>query len=115
MEQSIYTNTHTTPLSLACIKEQKVICAVIIDPVRNDVFCAGEDTGALLNNKRIRTSAKSSLQNALLSSTGHSYKRSNYIIIKPLEAYKLLNEFDVTVRRSGCTSLDIAYCAAEKV
>ena len=26
--------------------------------VRNDVFCAGEDTGALLNNKRIRTSAK---------------------------------------------------------
>ena len=27
----------------------------------------------------------------------------------------VLNEFDVTVRRSGCTSLDIAYCAAGKL
>ena len=101
-------------LSLACVKEQKVVCAVIIDPVRNDVFCAGEDTGALLNNKRIRASAKSTLNNALLSSTGHSNKDQNYIY-KPLETYKLLNEFDVTVRRSGCTSLDIAYCAAGKL
>ena len=66
-------------LSLACVKEQKVVCAVIIDPVRNDVFCAGEDTGALLNNKRIRASAKSTLNNALLSSTGHSNKDQNYI------------------------------------
>ena len=40
-------------LSLACFSEGKVICAVIIDPCRDDVFCAGEGTGALLNNKRI--------------------------------------------------------------
>ena len=101
-------------LSLACLKEDKVICAVIIDPVRNDVFCAGEDTGALLNNKRIRASSKSTLNNALLSSTGHSNKEQRYVY-KPLETYKLLNEFDVTVRRSGCTSLDIVYCAAGKL
>ena len=101
-------------LSLACLKEDKVVCAVIIDPVRNDVFCAGEDTGALLNNKRIRASSKSSLNNALLSSTGHSNEDQNYMY-KPLETYKLLNEFDVTVRRSGCTSLDIVYCAAGKL
>ena len=101
-------------LSLACLEEDKVVCAVIIDPVRNDVFCAGEDTGALLNNKRIRASSKSSLNNALLSSTGHSNKDQKYIY-KPLETYKLLNEFDVTVRRSGCTSLDIVYCAAGKL
>ena len=87
---------------------------MIIDPVRNDVFCAGEDTGALLNNKRIRASSKSSLNNALLSSTGHSNKDQKYLY-KPLETYKLLNEFDVTVRRSGCTSLDIVYCAAGKL
>ena len=59
----IYQYPHYT-LSLACVKEQKVVCAVIIDPVRNDVFCAGEDTGALLNNKRIRASSKSSLNNS---------------------------------------------------
>ena len=33
-------------LSLACFSEGKVICAVIIDPCRDDVFCAGEGTGA---------------------------------------------------------------------
>ena len=101
-------------LSLACLKEGKVICAVIIDPVRDHVFCAGEDTGALLNNKRIRASNKTQLSNALLSSTGHTNDDQNYIY-KPLETYKLLNDFDVTVRRSGCTSLDIAYCAAGKL
>jgi myo-inositol-1(or 4)-monophosphatase len=101
-------------LSLACIKEGKVICAVIIDPVRDDVFLAGEGTGALLNNKRIRASNKSNLNNALLSSTGHTNKDQNYVY-KPLDTYMALNEFDVTVRRSGCTSLDIAYCAAGKL
>ena len=101
-------------LSLACVREGKVICAVIIDPVRDHVFCAGEGTGALLNNKRIRASNKTQLSNALLSSTGHTNNDQNYIY-KPLETYKLLNDFDVTVRRSGCTSLDIAYCAAGKL
>ena len=101
-------------LKVTCIREGKVICAVIIDPVRDHVFCAGEGTGALLNNKRIRASSKTHLSNALLSSTGHNDKDQNYVY-SPLETYKLLNEFDVTVRRSGCTSLDIAYCAAGKL
>ena len=101
-------------LSLACFQDGKVVCAVIIDPVRNDVFCAGEDTGALLNNKRIRASKKTSLTNALLPPTGHSEDSQDYIY-KPLETFKLLNTHDVTVRRSGCTALDIAYCAAGRI
>ncbi len=45
-------------LSLACLKNKEVICAVVIDPVRDEVFCAAEGTGALLNNRRIRHSNK---------------------------------------------------------
>ena len=65
-------------------------------------------------NITCRASNKTHLSNALLSSTGHTNKDQNYTY-NPLETYKLLNDFNVTVRRSGCTSLDIAYCAAGKL
>ena len=64
-------------LSLACVCEGKVVCAVIIDPVRNEVFCAGKDTGALLNNRRIRASKKEGLSNALLSNSSHFNKKQS--------------------------------------
>lgn len=101
-------------LSLACYGEGKVICGVIIDPVRNEVFCAGEDTGALLNNKRIRCSKKTSLNNAFLSNVGHRNEDQDYTY-SVLNTFKSLNSYDVTVRRSGCTALDIAYCAAGRL
>ena len=101
-------------LSLACFSEGKVICAVIIDPNRDDVFCAGEGTGALLNNKRIRCNKKQNLQNSMLSNVGHSSDEQMYTydIRKTLEK---MYSYNLTLRRSGCTSLDLAYVAAGKL
>ena len=101
-------------LSLACFSEGKVLCAVIIDPVRDEVFCAGEGTGSLLNNKRIRVNQNSTLKNAFLSSVGHSNSEQNYNY-KVLDTFKELQKYDVTIRRSGCTALDLAYCAAGRL
>ena len=101
-------------LSLACVSEGKVICAVIIDPVRDEVFCAGEGTGALLNNKRIRASKKITLTNAMLANVGHINAGQNYKY-SILESIKELNSYDVTLRRSGCTTLDLAYAASGRI
>ena len=62
MEQEILFMAIHYALSLACFSEGKVICAVIIDPLRDEVFCAGEGTGFLLNNKRIRANKKNTLK-----------------------------------------------------
>lgn len=101
-------------LSLACFSEGKVICAVIIDPCRDDVFCAGEGTGALLNNKRIRCNKKQNLQHSMLANVGHSSneQKYSYDIRKTLEQ---MYPYNLTLRRSGCTSLDLAYVASGKL
>ena len=101
-------------LSLACFSEGKVTCAVIIDPLRDETFCAGEGTGSLLNNKRIRANKKNTLKNAFLSSVGHSNPEQKYTY-KVLDTFKELEKYDVTIRRSGCTALDLAYCAAGRL
>ncbi len=101
-------------LSLACISEGKVICAVIIDPVRDDVFCAGEGTGSLLNNKRIRSSNKKTLTNAMLTNVGHTNQNQNYSY-SIMDTISELSNYNITLRRSGCTALDLAYVAAGKV
>ena len=82
--------------------------------MRDEVFCAGEGTGSLLNNKRIRANRKNTLKNAFLSSVGHSDPEQKYTY-KVLETFKELGKYDVTIRRSGCTALDLAYCAAGRL
>ena len=85
-----------------------------LDPLRDEVFCAGEGTGSLLNNKRIRANKKNTLKNAFLSSVGHSNSEQKYTY-KVLDTFKELGKYDVTIRRSGCTALDLAYCAAGRL
>lgn len=101
-------------LSLACFSEGRVICAVIIDPSRDDVFCSGDGTGSLLNNKRIRVSNAKTLQHSMLSNVGHSSDKQNYTYdIK--KTFENMYPYNLTLRRSGCTSLDLAYVASGKL
>ena len=101
-------------LSLACVCEGKVVCAVIIDPVRNEVFCAGKDTGALLNNRRIRASKKEGLSNALLSNSSHFNKKHSYKY-ELLKTFGELGKYNISIRKSGCVSLDLVYVAAGRL
>ena len=54
------------------------------------------------------------LKNAFLSSVGHSNPEQKYTY-KVLDTFKELEKYDVTIRRSGCTALDLAYCAAGRL
>ena len=82
-------------ISIALKSNNDIISGLIFDPIKNEMFYAEKDNGAFFNNRRIRVSKKSELNNCLFV-TGE----------------KVINNIDLTYRKSGCASLDMAYVAS---
>ncbi len=87
---------------------------VIIDPTRREEFSASKGRGAQLNGERIRVSDQKNLTDALLSCSSRSTPEQNY-------KYNLLGTFmelyknEITIRRTGCSALDLAYIGAGRL
>ena len=87
---------------------------VIIDPTRREEFSASKGKGAQLNGERIRLSDRKNLTDALLSCSSRSTPEQNY-------KYNLLGTFmelyknEITIRRTGCSALDLAYIGAGRL
>ena len=87
---------------------------VIIDPTRREEFSASKGKGAQLNGERIRVSDRKNLTDALLSCSSRSTPEQNY-------KYNLLGTFmelyknEITIRRTGCSALDLAYIGAGRL
>jgi myo-inositol-1(or 4)-monophosphatase len=88
----------------------RVMVGVTYDPVRDEMFWAERGQGAWCNGSRLRVSAATRLQEALLA-TGFAYNRATV-------ADNNLAEFNAAVlrtqgvRRAGAAVLDLAYVAA---
>ena len=54
-------------VSIALAVKGRVEQAVVYDPTRNDLFCATRGRGAFLNDRRIRVSKRTRLQECLIS------------------------------------------------
>jgi myo-inositol-1(or 4)-monophosphatase len=101
-------------VSIALRHGRRLEHGVIFDPLRNEVFSASRGYGAQLNGKRIRASATTRLEDAVLA-TGIPPGA-----IKPqLDAYiDMFKTFTATcrgMRRAGSAALDLAYVAAGRV
>ena len=87
---------------------------VIIDPTRREEFSASKGKGAQLNGERIRVSDQKNLTDALLSCSSRSTPEQNY-------KYNLLGTFmelyknEITIRRTGCSALDLAYIGSGRL
>jgi len=84
--------------------------AVIYDPVHNDLFTATRGRGAFLNDKRIRVTNRSKLQDSLIS-TGFPFKDFSYLDTY-LDIFKDMAKKTSGLRRPGSAALDLAYVAA---
>ena len=99
-------------VSIACKYRGRLEHAVIIDPVRQEEFTASRGRGAALNGRRMRVSARKSLEGALLG-TGFPFRDGqldnldNY-----LGMFRDLTGQTAGIRRAGAASLDLAYVAA---
>ena len=97
-------------VSIALAVNGKIEQAVVYDPTRNDLFTATKGRGAFMNDRRIRVSKRTRLQECLIS-TGFPFRPGdnfkNY-----LNMMADVMQRTAGLRRPGAAALDLAYVAA---
>jgi myo-inositol-1(or 4)-monophosphatase len=87
-------------ISIALEIDNEIKCALINDPIKNEIFFAEKNNGAFYNNHRIRVSNKGDIEVCLFSSNQDGLK-----IIYPI----------LNVRTTGCSALDLAYVGSGRL
>jgi myo-inositol-1(or 4)-monophosphatase len=101
-------------VSIACEQRGRLECAVVYDPMRQEVFTAARGAGAHLENRRIRVSKQRGLEGALLA-TGFPYREDQRYADAYIEMFKALMVHVAGIRRPGAAALDLAYVACGRV
>ena len=96
-------------ISIALMQRGFVTQALVYDPNRDELFTASKGGGAFLNDRRIRVSRRTRLDEALVG-TGFPYRK-----LEQLDEYlamlRVVTERTAGVRRPGAAALDLAYVA----
>jgi myo-inositol-1(or 4)-monophosphatase len=100
-------------VSIAVRSRGALAHAVVYDPVKNELFTASKGRGAYLNDRRIRVSKATRLNQALVG-TGFPFKELTRIDLY-LRQLKSLMEKSPGVRRAGAAALDLAYVACGRL
>ena len=85
-------------ISIGLISNNEIVCGVIFDPIKNEIFFGEKNSGAYFNNQRIRVSKKNTLDECLFGSNLESLKN-----------------IELNLRISGSAALDLAYVAAGRL
>jgi myo-inositol-1(or 4)-monophosphatase len=100
-------------ISIALAHGPELTHAVVLDPVRDELFTAIKGRGALLNGVVLRVSACTALERALVGTvfpTRDSPKLQSYLPI-----FEALVGRCAGIRRAGACALDLAYLAAGRL
>jgi myo-inositol-1(or 4)-monophosphatase len=87
--------------------------AVVYDPLKNELFNASKGRGAFLNDRRIRVSKCTRLQDALVG-TGFPFKEVSRLDLY-MRQLRSFMETSAGVRRAGAAALDLAYVACGRL
>lgn len=86
---------------------------VVYDPGKNELFTASRGRGAFLDDRRIRVSKCTRLQDALVG-TGFPFKELSRLDLY-LRQLRVMMTSSAGVRRAGAAALDLAYVAAGRL
>jgi len=90
---------------------EEIVCGIIYDPIKDEMFAAEKGNGSYMNNQRIRVSSRSKLKDCLIVTGGPKRNQKDRDLV--LKEYdKFSSSVDVPVRKMGSASLDMAYVAA---
>jgi myo-inositol-1(or 4)-monophosphatase len=104
---------HNFPMfavSIAFAWQGTVVYGVVYDPMRDELFEAGQGLGAWLNQKPIEVSVIAELDQALLA-TGFPYNVADNLAATMLRFQRLVSQAQ-GVRRPGSAAIDLCYVAA---
>jgi myo-inositol-1(or 4)-monophosphatase len=96
-------------VSIALQHRGVVTQGVVFDPTRNELFTASRGRGAFMNDKRIRVSRRTKLQDALIG-TGFPFRDQRHLD-DYLATFRALTQQTAGIRRPGAAALDLAYVA----
>ena len=98
-------------ISIGLEHEGEIICGIVYDPIKDEMFVAEKGNGAYLNDKKIRVSSRSQLKDCIIFTGGPKKEAKNRDL-----ALKEYNNFSskvlLPIRKLGSASLDMAYVAA---
>ena len=98
-------------ISVGLEHNNEIICGIIYDPIKDEMFIAEKGKGAYLNNYRIRVSSRSKLKDCIIF-TGGPKREAKDKELSLKEYLKFSSEVSIPIRKLGSASLDIAYVAA---
>ena len=100
-------------ISIGLEHNKEIICGIIYDPIKNEMFFAEKGNGAYLNDQRIRVSARSKLMDCIIFTGGPTFKSNDEDKKLSLKEYeKFSSKVGTPLRKMGSASLDMAYVAA---
>jgi myo-inositol-1(or 4)-monophosphatase len=100
-------------VSIGVEENGEVICGVVYDPVRDELFSAARGAGAYCNGERLQVSAVESLSHALLI-TGfpYNFRERLDVVMHQFRRFMVASQ---AVRRGGAAALDLCYVAAGRL
>ena len=98
-------------ISIGLEHNKEIICGIIYDPIKDEMFAAEKGEGSYLNNQRMRVSSRSKLKDCIIFTGGPKHESKDRDL-----TFKEYNSFSskvlVPIRKLGSASLDMAYVAA---
>ena len=90
---------------------KEIICGIIYDPIKDEMFTAEKGNGAYINNYRMRVSSRSKLKDCIIFTGGPKYGSVDKELY--VEEYNnFSSEVIIPIRKLGSGALDMAYVAA---
>ncbi len=100
-------------VSIAVRSKGALAHSVVYDPGRNELFTASKGRGAYLNDRRIRVSKITRLNDAL-AGTGFPFKELSRLDLYTRQLQAMMRTC-AGVRRAGAAALDLAYVACGRL
>ena len=98
-------------ISIGLEHDDEIICGIVYDPIKDEMFVAEKGNGSYLNNQRMRVSSRSKLKDCIVFTGGPKLDSKNKELA--LEEYKKFSsKVLIPIRKLGSASLDMAYVAA---
>lgn len=101
-------------VSIAVSYRDKIEYGVIYDPVRQELFTAARGKGAQLNDRRMRVSKRSNLEECLVG-TGFPFRHGQTDLKSYTDSLQAILPICGDVRRAGAATLDLAYVACGRL